>query len=181
MSSDSRSAAGTNESEPFDLTGDGTFMYGLFCPVTGQFETAQDYNKSFTRYNNRLVSGKEADEPIWIRATTNDGTALLDLEYIYGTSEEENNKTRNQTDRRLFGLVDKGSGFLPRDPYIRKCFGAVPGSYALQVVWMRLHNHVADIISEDNRGLDDEVFFQAACHLNLPEDCPYKLYTGSSR
>lgn len=159
MSSDSIHPAGTNASEPFDLTGDGNFSDGVHCPVTGQFQPTLGYNKSFPRFQHRLVSDKD-DEPI--RATVNDVTAFLDLGCIYGTSDEANDEIRNPNDKRLFDLVDNGQGLLPRRPYIRSCFGIIPTGYAMHVLWMRLHNHVAEIISKENSGMDDEDVFQPA-------------------
>mmetsp|Transcript_5710 Transcript_5710/g.13451 ORF Transcript_5710/g.13451 Transcript_5710/m.13451 type:complete len:1254 (+) Transcript_5710:47-3808(+) len=159
ISSDILGAAGKNASEPFDMTGDGNFTDGVFCPVTGKFEATEGYAKSFPRYNHQLVETPEG-EPV--RATSNKGTAWMDLGCIYGTTEQQNVDIRT-FEGGNFDLVDKnGNGLLPRQPYLRGCFSIVPGAYSLHVLWMRLHNHVAKIISKENPDFNDEEIFQAA-------------------
>lgn len=151
-------AAGKNESEPFDLTGDGNFTDGIFCPVTGKFEATDGYAKSFPRYNHQLVETPDGEA---VRATSNKGTSWMDLGCLYGTTEKENQDIRT-FEGGNFDMVDNGNGLLPRKPYLRECFGVVPGTYSLQVLWMRLHNHVAKIIADEHLGMVDEDIFQAA-------------------
>eukprot|EP00980_Cylindrotheca_fusiformis_P016408 scaffold4891_cov140-Cylindrotheca_fusiformis.AAC.5 len=153
-----------NTSEPFDIPCDGNLNDLKFCPATGQSYCATNGTSGELNTISAYRSQYELvpDENGWpVRATINQRTAYLDMEFIYGRSKEECDQIRIFEAGQL-DLVDTGNGLLPRDPSVRGNFDILPGRYALTVVFMRFHNYVAKYIMEGNPSLTDEEIFQSA-------------------
>jgi peroxidase len=176
-----------NTSEPWEIPCDGQLRDFLFCPVTGQRwpddgtatnATASDLpGMDFFRLTHVTVpddagisnndddgddvSMQQQQQPTR-RASVNSMTAFLDLSNIYGVTEESEQRMRRK-EGGLLTLDD--DGLIPRENIYIQGMNTSPGVFALYIVFMRYHNHVATEIRDAHNGtvpLTDEELYQSA-------------------
>lgn len=183
-----------NQTEPLDIPCDGTLTDFLFCPVTGLQYYSDDavdvvevevatgdeednvgrliapHNISFLRQAHVMVVDKDGNgdgnDQVVRRASVNGMTSFLDLSNLYGTTLETVARMRGTAPGGMLELDE--DGLIPRDHLYVQGMNTSPGVFALYVVFMRYHNHVATELkrtTEENVTAgslsDDEIFLLA--------------------
>ncbi|XP_059053661.1 peroxidase-like [Achroia grisella] len=114
-------------------------------------------------------------------------TAYMDLSLVYGSSAGQAAPIRAYSGGRLLTVLRGGQEWPPQDPNItvtcetalspnEPCYltGDIrtnqnPHLAVLQIVLLREHNRIADVLSSLNRHWDDETLFQEARRIHIAE------------
>lgn len=131
-----------------------------------------EFDRTKTTKHNNCTAPKVPADPI------SSTTSFMDLSFVYGNNEDQASPLRAWCGGRLLHVIRKGQEWLPQDPEANitcdmknrtnsPCYLAGdsrvnqnPQLSILQVVLLREHNRIADILSSLNPLWTDEIVFQ---------------------
>ncbi|CAM9145144.1 unnamed protein product [Ectocarpus sp. 8 AP-2014] len=150
-----------NSSEPFDIAcndGNGAEGVDIWCPLGASSDPI-----SFFRSNAGLSDDGGANS-VETRSPVNYATAFIDLDFVYGRSEEDAATLRSSDGNGFMAVTERGLPYLNDDGtwlIADQRTARFPVTFALHVVLLREHNRCCVEIAPGEGAETDEDIYQA--------------------
>ncbi|CAM9150376.1 unnamed protein product [Ectocarpus sp. 12 AP-2014] len=150
-----------NSSEPFDIAcndGNGAEGIDIWCPLGASSDPI-----SFFRSDAGL-SDDDGANSVETRSPVNYATAFIDLDFVYGRSEEDAGTLRSSDGNGFMAVTEKGLPYLNGDGtwlIADQRTARFPVTFALHVVLLREHNRCCVEIAPGEGAETDEDIYQA--------------------